>query len=51
MFESHAKKEYRWESVLSKKIVPIIYIKGSIMKHPCMALCKATNTTVIRDEL
>jgi hypothetical protein len=32
------------QSVLSKKIMPIICIKVSIIKHPCMAMCKATNS-------
>jgi hypothetical protein len=44
MCESHAKKEYRQESVSSKKIMPTIYIKGIIMKYPCMAMCEATNS-------
>jgi hypothetical protein len=47
--KSHAKKECRRESVLSKKIMPIIYIKGGIMKHPCMAMFEATIAKVIRD--
>jgi hypothetical protein len=29
------------------KVMPIIYIKGSFMKHPCMVTCKATNRKVI----
>jgi hypothetical protein len=33
------------------KIMPMIYVKGSFMKHPCMAKCEATNRTVIRDEV
>jgi hypothetical protein len=27
--------------VLKQKFMPIIYIKGSFMKHPCIAMCKA----------
>jgi hypothetical protein len=37
--------------VLKQKFAPIIYIKGSFMKNPCIAMCEATNRTVIRDEL
>jgi hypothetical protein len=33
------------------KVMPIIYIKGSFMKHPCMAMCEVTNGMVIRDEV
>ena len=37
--------------VLKQKFMPIIYVKGSFMKYLCMAMCEATNRTVIRDEL
>jgi hypothetical protein len=29
--------------VLEQKFILIIYIKESFMKHPCMAMCEATN--------
>ncbi len=48
--KSHAKKEMQKGEQLCK-MVPIIYIKGRFMKHPCMAMCEATNRTVIRDEV
>jgi hypothetical protein len=30
-------------------VMPIFYIKGSIMKYPCIAMCKATIAKVIKD--
>ncbi len=50
--KSHAKKGMQKGEFFKQKIMPIIYIKGSIVKHtPCMALCEVTNRKVIRDEV
>jgi hypothetical protein len=51
MCKKLCQKGIQMEGYFKQKIVPIIYIKGSIMKNPCMAMCKATNRKVIRDEV
>jgi len=49
MREKSCQKRNADGRVLKAKIMPMIYIKGSIMKHPCMAMCEMTTAKVIRE--